>query len=664
MNASFLPAPSKLSTLSLRRMALCAAAFSLASSVWAADNSTPHDITTPPPRPTLAVAMGDDFASGSGAQNTLVGYEPIFITGELVNYYYTTQINRWDGSFSEEGSAPYRCYRSTIAPFDRAFFPGITNRANIACASAIPEDLAHSSLTRGQTHSNTDTFGNKVTGFIAVPSQLSRLKTLALANDVKLIHLSIGINSNWWGNGDKREVSYSWNLMNCAGTFKNDARDNSFWNTDVWPVNGIAHLDSGEPCHVDSLTFPRTNYLAGSGSPNVLEPFTSSVVGPIQSVTGVMASAGYQPQDYRLVLSTYPKSFPDQFNSYFHTYHGELETDVRFRDLADLRYFYGCGIHEETAARFNKHVEGVNDAVSYAAAWLQQRGYNVVLMEAENAFAGGRLCEEVKAPNQGTHLVRPLQIRDKNWASTNSALMPSMVGLPLDIHDRCITEPWRCDQAGQPNFWGNIVLAQCLQAAATTTSKVLACRRSNGVTVTEGYCSAKVNWYDGTQKQPGWDYANCLVTSVPAGKVGFVANNSYYVQKTANCPASAPFDQTGCKFSQVMSMSNMAYSIGTNATGSKIALHIRETSGVGPPAPCPANFTSTLYQRPIRECEATPPAGTTAAQARLVGEKIYVGNASSTCSVGNVQAQGCWLGNAPAGKVAFKLGGSFYYQEN
>lgn len=106
------------------------------------------------PRPTVAVALGDSFASGEAA-----------------------------GSYARapDGSAD-ACHRSTVAQLRRAELPGIDEVVNLACS--------------GATTANIQLDGQ---GLHGQPPQAAQLRPVAADYNVELVVVTVGANDLGWG---------------------------------------------------------------------------------------------------------------------------------------------------------------------------------------------------------------------------------------------------------------------------------------------------------------------------------------------------------------------------------------------------------------------------------------------------------------------------------
>ena len=193
-------------------------------------------------KPTAVVSLGDSYISGEGA--------------------------RWKGNSADpapghqgtdRGPAVYGdtvangCHRSDVAEIVSARLP-VRKSINLACSGARTVNVLRASAGG--------------VAFKGEAPQNDRLATVARANDVKLVVLSIGGN----------DLGFSSIVGACVA----------------------AYLYGTPPCS--------TSQQAGVDAR--LPGVAAAVTATVQDVRATMAAAGYAARDYRFVLQSYPNSIP------------------------------------------------------------------------------------------------------------------------------------------------------------------------------------------------------------------------------------------------------------------------------------------------------------------------------------------------------------------
>ncbi|HST85132.1 MAG TPA: hypothetical protein VLL08_25560, partial [Kineosporiaceae bacterium] len=209
---------------------------------------------------TAAVNWTSTVSARSGRPSAIVSLGDSYMAGEG---------GRWKGNSADaaaghqgtdRGSQVYGytdingCHRSDVAEIISAGLP-VRKTINLACAGAQTVNVLRESV------GGVD--------FKGEAPQNDQLATVAKNNDVKLIVLSIGGN----------DFGFSKIVTGCVAAF----------------------LQNTKPCKSKEASI-----LAG------LPKVTAAVTATLADVRATMATAGYKPEEYRLVLQSYPSFAPSK----------------------------------------------------------------------------------------------------------------------------------------------------------------------------------------------------------------------------------------------------------------------------------------------------------------------------------------------------------------
>lgn len=390
----------------------------------------------PANRPTAAVALGDSFVSGEGAE----GYVPVGGRGRPIPYNTQDDSSFW-------------CHRSPDASIEAADLDGINARFNLACSGAKPAHIDGPST-------RIDSTGNPLA------SQLDQLEDVHLTHDIGLILIGIGSNQDYPSN--PRVETFGNIIGNCAGKFLLSAAQDP------------THL-----CDPTDLPTPQ----------NLDVEARAANAQAIQAVLDRMDQLGYAPGDFRIVVQNFTNPLAETFHPDFHTgvwptYNSDAATT--FWGLYKERYKAGCPVHMSANALGHQFSDDLNDMVENAARQVlraaQHAGHDVAFLDVSDAFDGDRICETADSPDDA--LAAPFRARLGNGVMINRLGPLSPVYVTAILAD-CTLHTQLCQESLHPNALGHAVLGDCLDAAWTNPSNSrIDCRRINGQT----NATATGNW--------------------------------------------------------------------------------------------------------------------------------------------------------------------------
>ncbi|MGN0065493.1 MAG: hypothetical protein ACI379_14745 [Nocardioides sp.] len=401
------------------------------------DRAAVPDLTRAVALPTAAVAMGDSFISGEGAEA----------------YQAVTDVNGTSQGFpgwSAPNSNPYFCHRSANASINRATLPGISQRFNIACSGAQPADLTQPSAARANGRT--------------VDSQVNQLRAIAQSNDIDLVLLGIGSNNATFTFG---EVA-----AECAGRFVGDGFT-GWWEVWLHFINWVSGTTLTErPCSDDDLA--TTAEFSAAQAQTLAE---------VRTVLDVLDEIDADGQ-HRVVLQDYTNPLPTQYAAQYLDEDGRTDTRDKFRDLVRERYAAGCPAHVASLAPAHRFSQRLGGLVGNVATTLQAErpGAQITYLDVQGAFNGARLCEAPGSP--GTALATPLRVMD----GPTGVKVTSFSGYDkLDIKrvtDTCKSYYQTCQESWHPSAAGHGVLGQCLASVWASPAVRVTCVRENGQVVT------------------------------------------------------------------------------------------------------------------------------------------------------------------------------------
>ncbi|RLV10160.1 hypothetical protein CTZ27_02715 [Streptomyces griseocarneus] len=383
---------------------------------WTSANPDGHDVpcdpgdqllrsdrpraTCTPDKPPVIVSMGDSYASGEGgrwagnaltdARGTVWGTDRAAVgcSGEQVCEHDPDQVYG-PTSYSPSGN---RCDRSDVAPIIWAEYPGVApwQHFDIACTGATTHDINNPYEEKGER------------------AQTEQLAYIAANYKVKLITLSIGGNDLGF-----REI-----ITDCAKRFIVNEYGLFFGKPLIKPYG---YCKDNQPGILDKI-----------------EQVGNYVDAAVSYIQKTMTKAGYQPDDYRLVVQSYPSPLPQA-------------RDYRYPETYDTRYAQGgCPFYDMDTDWARRILVGaLSTRLRKTAAFT-----HTVFLDLQNAFAGHELCSNFthQATSDNT-LDNPLYIRDAEWVRW----------IPYLYFQ---TFPWLSQgdqqEAMHPNAYGQEALGACL----------------------------------------------------------------------------------------------------------------------------------------------------------------------------------------------------------
>ncbi|WP_051855193.1 glycosyl hydrolase family 18 protein [Streptomyces sp. NRRL B-1347] len=335
---------------------------------------------------TAAVSMGDSYISGeagrwAGNANTGPGGD-VWGTDRRADCEGGKDCIY--GETSYDGGTG--CDRSDVAPIKSAALDGIPRerRFNIACSGAETK------------HITSEKFKNQ-------EPQAEKLAQLAKDYDVKMIVVSIGGN----------DLGFSKIITDCV------------WRYWGWP--------SGGSCNTSS---------ANAELKEKLDKTRGDVVKALEKIRSVMTDAGYERDEYDLVLSTYPNPLPRSEQMKYDVHDGDTD-----------RYSIGGCPFRDTDVDWARDelMPGITSMLRDAA-----KNAGTSLLNVEDAFAGHELCRKgTKQATSANSRANPVSDADAEWVRW----------IPF-LFDKTQNWLWGSQGAKQeaihPNAYGQKALGSCL----------------------------------------------------------------------------------------------------------------------------------------------------------------------------------------------------------
>ena len=384
------------------------------------------------PLPAAVVALGDSFISGEGAG----GYEPVAdAEGNLQDF----------PGWSAPNNNAFFCHRSASASVRQAALPGIQARLNLACSGGRPHDLvsAGSDRPKGRT----------------VAAQLDQMRAVAQTHDIDLVLVGLGSNNSAFTFGDV--------ATKCAYRFIADAWT-GWW--EFWAYLG-GPIEQ-RPCTAEEL--------AGTAA---LAAATDETVAAVRQLITTLDQVDQDGQ-HRVVFQDYTNPLPIDLDPAFHQADGRDDSRDKFRALGAKRYAGGCPAHRASLAAGHIFSQSLGSLVQdvHEAMSAEFPAADLVYLNVQEAFRGGRLCESPSSPS-GT-LVTPIRLQKE----PNGEFVTGLSGYDkIDIQNlanTCLTHFQTCQESWHPNAAGYAVLGRCLTGAAATLKRSVACTRSGDGTIT------------------------------------------------------------------------------------------------------------------------------------------------------------------------------------
>lgn len=380
--------------------------------------------------PPTAVALGDSFISGEGAGDY----------SAVTDQSGTSQaFPGWDA----DNANPYFCHRSPHASIAVADLPGVTQRVNLACSGAQPQDMANASSARE--------------GGRTVAAQVDQLRQVAQTGDIDLVLIGLGSNN--------AHFTFGTVAAECAGRFVGDGYT-GWWEVWIDVVNWISGTElNEEPCTDADLA-----------SAEQLAAAQADTTAALREVLDVLDEVDADGQ-HRVVLQDYTNPLPEAYAADYLEEDGRDDERDKYRALVDERYAAGCPADVASLAPAHRFSQNLGSMVSGAAATLRAERPDVDLtyLSVQHAFDGARLCEAPGSPAGA--LATPLRVMDGPSGVKVESFKPFD---KLDIKrvtDTCSDHYQTCQESWHPSAAGHQVLGQCLNRAWTGAAASLDCRR-------------------------------------------------------------------------------------------------------------------------------------------------------------------------------------------
>lgn len=369
---------------------------------------TPEPTPTPgpsgPPEGTATiVSIGDSFISGEAgrwAGNTNDSYALVDALGPTA-YHDTPGGEAIDG-----------CHRSRSAEVhigDNPYGPDVET-INLACSGATTQTSYAADVYKpGVDRCPNDT--GCPDG--ALEGQATMLHEVALTHNVDLVVLSIGGN----------DFAFSDTVTQCG----EDYVYSSYFEKDF--------------CHDDG------SVLARFSDDNVAQ-VQDQLVDAYEAVIAAMTDAGYDEDDWTLLIQTYPSPLPPG---------------------GDIRYWQTVLRHAEGGCPFwNEDADWANDTAlplinsTIAAAVDELDASNVAILDVSQVLIGHRLCEdtvELVGDDGVGHWTWANASDESEWVAQIRAIFSQggAVDLPGSVYFK--------NESFHPNYWGQLALRNCLRQA-------------------------------------------------------------------------------------------------------------------------------------------------------------------------------------------------------
>lgn len=307
---------------------------------------------------------------------------------------------------SAEGTEaiPY-CHRSATAPM---FTGSDVNHENLACSGAQTNSFVNP-LGRAKPGVDFDT----ITGSDGrpVPGQASQLQKFAATHDVGVVTLSIGGN----------DLGFADIIATCL--------------TD-WVVG---------------TTCSNSDFIAARINPAAKEIITARVYQAIENVNKAMTTAGYKPDQWRLMIQLPPSPVPPAALASY--------PDVGF----SRQILGGCGMLDADLNFANDTLLPFLDSTIVAAADKAAKSSGnapITTVDMKEALVGHRLCEEgTTRPDAGTGIPPNGFSQNTEWVRFISVLAAEGYA-----------ESSEAQEAVHPTYFGQRTLSACMRAALSQPS--------------------------------------------------------------------------------------------------------------------------------------------------------------------------------------------------
>ena len=222
--------------------------------------------------------------------------------------------------------------------------------------------------------------------------------------------------------------------------------------------NDFEFSSTVEQCATDFMTSPYVDkdYCHDDGSVTArfsdfnIEQVRQRLVLAYQDVITAMTGAGYSPDDWTLMVQTYPSPLAPG-------------GDIRYNEFGYSRYSQGgCPFWNDDADWANSTVmDLINGTIRDAVAELDAP--NVMILDVRNILAGHRLCEDtvdLVGTSDGADSWTDADASDKSeWVEQIRALFSQggMLEVPGSVYQKI--------ESFHPDYWGQLALRDCLRQA-------------------------------------------------------------------------------------------------------------------------------------------------------------------------------------------------------
>ncbi|MEU2793477.1 hypothetical protein [Streptomyces sp. NPDC007100] len=388
--ASSCPRPRRLTRVAAAAATVAAVTGLLAAAPAAA--GPPRQPRAPGPGPAAVVSLGDSYISGEAgrwAGNTdanPANYPRIDALGPTAYF----------DNAARTAERIAQCHRSRSAEIHLGL--PRTESENLACSGARTDSFRS---PKGVAKPGLD-----FSAAAGVPGQATQLEEYARDHPVRLVAVSIGGNDFHFGDV----------VQSCV----------------------LAYLSPlPKACSQDAGNLARF-------TPQAVQARAADIAGGLRNIRQAMLRAGYDTDDYDVVVQNYPAPIP----------HGR---DFRYpAPLGARQTLGGCAFNDRDA---DWAVDTVLPAVGRAVEeGINRSGLdNVSFLDLSHSLDGHRLCE------RGVGLVAPVRGTVSRWTAPGAADRTEWVNWVRTV--TAVLPPFQVQEALHPNYWGQLALRNCLRQA-------------------------------------------------------------------------------------------------------------------------------------------------------------------------------------------------------
>ena len=352
-------------------------------------------------RPAI-VSLGDSTISGEGgrwAGNT--------------NTSNTERIDAGAGSYSDTpaGESIPGCHRSTSA---EVHIGGGYRSENLACSGAETSSYNWHYPDGWRFKPGIDSrciVSSLVPGVCSQPGQLIPLYNYAKTHNVKAVVLAIGAN----------DFGFSDVLKRCVGRYL-----------------AMHQFDTGDYCY-------NSGDIQDAITPDKRQSIEDHIWESVRQLTVAMAAAGYDKDQYTVILQNYWSAIPD-------------DDDIRIPDVSYARKdLGGCPILNPDATALNQVLlPAINNTVLAVARRARREPYwpKFHLLDVSHALDGHRLCE--KGVGEIEDVLPPTA---RGTDPSSAAKLEWVTQARLDV----VGMPYTLPEGGHANYWGQLAERNCLR---------------------------------------------------------------------------------------------------------------------------------------------------------------------------------------------------------